>query len=130
MEYERKVKLKKAAAFDFLGVLAKHDGNSFISEEVYAQSEPNLDVIAAMHILKDYGYKVIVYSTLADEIVREYCLKHKIPVDEINNNSDYKTGNMGKPVASVYVDDRALQYSGQTPEELSKQIINFKPYWK
>ncbi|VAW13466.1 hypothetical protein MNBD_BACTEROID05-322 [hydrothermal vent metagenome] len=130
MEYEKKGKLKKTIAFDFLGVLTKHDGNSFVSEEVYAQSEPNPDVIATMHTLKENGYKVIIHSTLADEIVMAYCLKHKVPIDEINNNSDYKTGNKGKPVAEVYVDDRALQYSGQSPEKLSEQIMNFKPHWK
>jgi hypothetical protein len=130
MDYSEKGKRKKAVAFDFLGVVTKHDGNPFISEETYAEAEPNASVIKAMGSLQERGYKIIIHSTIANSIIETYCAKHNVPFDEINGNSDYQSGNSGKPVAEVYVDDRALQYSGQSPEELLEQVINFRPYWK
>jgi hypothetical protein len=38
--------------------------------------------------------------------------------------------NPGKPIAYVYVDDRAVCYKGQTTEELVKEIIEFKAHWE
>lgn len=122
--------LKKAVAFDFLGVLAKHNGHAFVSEENYLKAEPNIEIINAIKILRERGYKVIIHSTLADELVIDYCKEHNIMVDEVNKNSDYENGNSGKPVAHAYIDDRAIQYSGQVAENLVEQVINFQPYWK
>ncbi len=122
--------MKKAIAFDFLGVIAKHDGNAFISEEEYLTFEPNKEVVEAMRLLRAEDYKVIIYSTLPEELLAYYCKKYNIVVDEINKNSDYGNGNVGKPVASVYIDDRAIQYAGQTAETLKEQVKKFKPYWK
>ncbi len=122
--------MQKAIAFDFLGVLVNHDGQAFVSEENYLKGEPNGEVVNAIKILRGNGYKVIIHSTLADELVEKYCKEHNIEVDEINKNSDYENGNNGKPVAHAYIDDRAIQYSGQSSESLAEQIMNFQPYWK
>lgn len=122
--------MQKAIAFDFLGVLVKHVGAGFVSEEQYLNGEPNPDVVNAIKKLREQGYKVILHSTLADELLETYCKKHGIEIDEINKNSDYQNGNNGKPVAQVYVDDRAIQYSGQDAQSLADQIMNFRPYWK
>ena len=123
-------KNEKTIAFDFLGVLVKHDGNAFISVENYFKDEPNTEVVDAIKILRLNGFKVIIHSTLADELVEKYCTQHNIEIDEINKNSDYQNGNNGKPVAHAYVDDRAIQYKGQDANSLAEQIINFQPYWR
>lgn len=130
MNNEQEIETKKAVAFDFAGVIASHDDQPYVNEEVYLGMPPNEKVLSAMHMLKDKGFKIIVHSTIADELVNGYCKEHSIPVDEINKNSDYTSGNNGKPVAFVYVDDRALQYKGQSAEDLTEQIVSFKPYWK
>ena len=38
--------------------------------------------------------------------------------------------NPGKPIAFVYVDDRAVCYKGQSAEDLVSEIENFKAYWQ
>lgn len=122
--------MQKAIAFDFLGVLVKHDGRAFVNEENYLTGEPNAEVVDAIKILREKGYKVIVHSTLADDLLAAYCREHNIEIDEVNKNSDYDNGNNGKPVAHAYVDDRAIQYSGQDAHSLAEQIMSFQPYWK
>ena len=117
----------KTFAFDFDGVISKYDG-VFRGDE-YAD-EPLPEVVKAIKILKEQGYKILIYSTRSTKVLKDYCKKHKIPVDYFNTNPQYKTGNPGKPVASVYVDDRALCYTGQSAEELVKQLKEFKVYYK
>ena len=48
----------------------------------------------------------------------------------INKNPEYKTGNPGKPVAFVYIDDRAVCYKGQNAKQLLKELNNFEVYYK
>lgn len=118
-------KKKRTFAFDFDGVLAKYDGIFRGAEHL---GEPHKEVVVAIIKLKKSGHKILVYSTRSSKILKDYCKKHAIPVDYFNKNPNYKTGNPGKPVASVYVDDRALCYTGQSSEKLIKELENFKPH--
>jgi len=118
---------RKTIAFDFDGVISKYDGIFEGDEKV---DKPRLEIVEAIKLLKDEGYKILVYSTRSTEVLKKYCKKYKIPVDYFNTNPEYKTGNPGKPVALVYVDDRALCYKGQKAKQLVKEIKNFKPYYK
>lgn len=117
----------KTYAFDFDGVLSQYDG-VFISDEHVGKPMP--EVVKAIKILKEQGHKILVYSTRSSKTLEDYCKKHNIPADYFNNNPEYKTGNPGKPVASIYVDDRGLHYHGQTAEELVREINNFQVHWK
>lgn len=117
----------KTFAFDFDGVLSEYDGIFRGDEHV---GKPLSEVVKAIKILKKQGHKILIYSTRGDEVLKKYCKQHKIPVDYFNNNPEYKTGNPGKPVASVYVDDRALLYKGQNAKELVKELDEFKVYYK
>lgn len=117
----------KTFAFDFDGVLSEYDGIFKGDEHV---GEPRQEVVKAIKMLKKEGYKILIYSTRSTQVLKDYCKKHKIPVDYFNTNPQYKTGNPGKPVASVYVDDRGFCYKGQTAEELVKALIDFKVYYK
>jgi len=42
----------------------------------------------------------------------------------------YPNENRGKPVAEVYVDDRAVCFRKQSADELVEEFLNFKPHWK
>ena len=117
----------RTIAFDFDGVINKYDGFFKGDEHV---GKPIPEVIKAIKVLKKSGYKILIHSTRSNGVLKKYCKKYKIPVDYFNKNPEYKTGNPGKPVAWVYVDDRALLYKGQKAEKLVGQIINFKTYWK
>ncbi len=118
---------KRTFAFDFDGVLAKYDG-IFKGEENLG--EPHKEVVDAIRKLKELGHKILIYSTRDSKTLKKYCKKYNIPVDYFNKNPEYKTGNPGKPVASVYIDDRALCYTGQNSKRLLEELKNFRPYYK
>ena len=65
-----------------------------------------------------------------DEFIKKYCEQFSIPVDYINRRPDKEGENAGKPIAFVYVDDRAICYKGESAEMLVSEILNFKPYWQ
>lgn len=116
----------RVIAFDFDGVLATYTG--FIAHDDV--QEPNPEVIKAMQILREQGCKILLHSTRGDAFLTMYCEKFSIPYDYINRRPDKEGENPGKPIASVYVDDHALCYKGESAESLVAEIINFAPYWK
>ena len=113
-------------AFDFDGVIASYSG--FVEKEHI--QEPIAEVVKAIKILKEKGCKILIHSTRGDAFIKNYCEQFSIPVDYINRRLDKEGDNPGKPIAFVYIDDRALNYNGQTAEALILEIKNFKPYWK
>jgi len=117
----------KTFAFDFDGVLSEYDGIFKGDEHV---GKPRNEVVKAIKILKKQGHKILIYSTRSTKVLKKYCKGHEIPVDYFNNNPNYKTGNPGKPVASVYVDDRGLCYKGQKAETLVRELNEFDVYYK
>lgn len=119
-------KKPRVYAFDFDGVIAEYDG--WKGEEV--QGTPRDAVVNAIRILKKQGCIIIIHSTRGDEILKQYCKEHDIPVDYINENPIIGGANQGKPMATAYIDDRAVCYRGQTAEELVEELTHFKPFWK
>jgi len=117
---------EKTFAFDFDGVVATYDGN-FIEGKA---GKPNKKVVDAIKILGEQGNKILIYSSRSTSFLRKYCKMYKIPVDYFNNNPNYKTGNPGKPIASVYLDDRAVLYKGQGTKQIVRLLNNFKVYYK
>ena len=113
-------------AFDFDGVLATYNG--FVAKDDI--QEPNAEVLKALILLKEKGCKILVHSTRGDEFLKMYCEKFSIPVDYINRQPHREGENPGKPIAFVYVDDRAICYKGQNAETLVSEILNFEPYWQ
>jgi phosphoserine phosphatase len=119
-------KLAKVIAFDFDGVIARYGG--WVDKDHH--HEPNPEVFKAIKLLKEKGFKILVHSTRGDELIRNYCEKYSIPVDYINRRPDKEGENPGKPIAYVYVDDRAICYKGEKADDLVKEIENFKAYWE
>jgi len=85
-------------------------------------------VVDAVRRLKEMGHTIIIYSTRSTDFLRDYCAQNNIPADYFNTNPEFDNLNRGKPVATVYVDDRALCYRGQSSQELIGELINFEPY--
>jgi capsule polysaccharide export protein KpsC/LpsZ len=83
-----------------------------------------------MKILREKRFKILIYSTRGDAFLKKYCQDNNIPVDYINHRPDKQGENPGKPIAAVYVDDRAVCYKGQKAEELVDQITNYKSHWE
>lgn len=100
----------KIAIIDFDGTLCK-----FMFPDV-GPIEP--DVKIALHILKDAGYTIKIHSCRTatywnreDErrihikIIQDFMKKHELPYNEI-----IMSLSMDKPIADVYIDDRAIRY--------------------
>ena len=105
------------AAFDFDGVISKYDG----WKGVGVFGKPIRSVTLAMAKLRDYGWKIIIYTTRGVHEIEGYLNDHGIPYDEINRNTSIDS--LGStPIADVYVDDRAVRYHGQTAGELFDDI--------
>jgi|GEM_PF-887298 len=117
--------IKRFYAFDFDGVIGlppgkfKGDGH---------ENNPNHEVVGAIRQLKEVGHTIIVYSTRSTDFLKKYCEKNDIPVDHFNVNPKFDNLNRGKPVATVYIDDRALCYRGQSTQELIDELTKFEPY--
>jgi hypothetical protein len=94
-------------AFDFDGVIAAYKGYN----PTDLDPKPISDVVNAMRILHEKGLKILVHSTRGDAFLREYCERYGVPFDYINKRPDRNGENPGKPIAFVYVDDRALCYN-------------------
>lgn len=113
-------------SFDFDGVLATYNG--FAGKDDI--KEPNVEVVKAITLLKKKGCQILLHSTRGDEFLKMYCQMYSIPVDYINRQPHQEGDNPGKPIAFVYVDDRAICYKGESAETLVSEILNFEPYWK
>src|ERR1700745_2051795 len=105
--------VRRTIAVDFDGVIAEYDG--WKGKGVLGL--PRKDVVEALHELRAEGWKIVIHSTRGDKEVRPYLVRHGIPHDEINRNSDYRTLGV-KPVADVYWDDRAFFYSGDARRDI------------
>lgn len=113
-------------AFDFDGVLATYNG--FVAKDDI--KDPNPEVVKAIHLLREQGYKVLIHSTRGDAFLQNYCERFSISVDYINRHTERQGENPGKPIAFAYVDDRAICYRGEDAETLVKEITQFKAYWQ
>lgn len=83
----------------------------------------------AMKNLHESGWFVIIYTTRANkEIISSFLRQAGIYFDAINENP-FQPANAigGKPIADVYIDDRAVTFKGDWKESV-KQINNFKPW--
>ena len=112
-------------AFDFDGVIAQYDG--FKGHD--HSGEPIPATVEAIRTLKRRGHKILIYSTRTSDSLKTYCETHGIPVDYYNENPEVSTGSP-KPVAYLYIDDRAVRYDGQSAEQLLEDIESFEVYWK
>jgi len=104
---------RRTIAVDFDGVIAEYNGwkgNGVLGR-------PRIDVIEALHELRAEGWKIIIHTTRGEREIGPYLVRHEIPHDEINRNSDYRTLGV-KPVADVYWDDRAFLYSGDARRDI------------
>ena len=108
---------RPTAAFDFDGVISKYDG----WKGVGVFGPPIRSVTIAMAKLRDDGWKVIIYTTRGVHEIEGYLNEHGILYDEINRNTSIDSLGT-KPIADVYIDDRAVCYHGQTAGKLFDDV--------
>lgn len=113
---------RRTVAVDFDGVISEYDG----WKGVGVLGTPRSDVVEVLRTLHQEGWKLVVHTTRSPREIEDYLAQHTIPYDEINCNSDYRTGGV-KPVADVYWDDRAVRYTGDAQRDL-EMIRNFRTW--
>lgn len=97
---------KKTICVDFDGVIAQYDG--FKGNDIFG--DPIDGVQSAMEVLKKKGFTIIIFTTrTASSKLKKYLNDNHITYDYINENPDQSKGsNSGKPIADIYLDDRAI----------------------
>lgn len=83
----------------------------------------------AIEKLHNEGWYIIIFSTRADKnVISNFLRENEIYFDSINLNPfQPKNAIGGKPLADVYLDDRAITFNGNWAQAFD-QIVSFKPW--
>ena len=112
-------------AIDFDGVIHEYS-KGWSDGTIY--DPPVAGVKEALDALKASGHYLMIFTTRTNKIFRkkegddqekvmkEWLVKHEIPFDKI--------WTFGKPMADIFVDDRAIQFRGKW-EETINEVNNF-----
>lgn len=107
-----------AICVDFDGVIARFSDNIEDFGEVIPGSAD------ALSALRSYGYKIIIHTARPaskdhSKRLAAYLNSEGIPFDAINQNTNCDWEST-KPLADLYIDDRALRFNGNWDVTLSK----------
>jgi len=101
-------KFKGFIAIDLDGVLAQYDG--WKGKDHIGEPTPGMKELIQDWI--DEGWKIIVFTSRGSHETDLWCTKYQIPYHYINVNPEFLGQNPGKPIANVYIDDRAIRFTG------------------
>lgn len=119
---------QKTIAIDFDGVIHGYS-QGWSDGSIY--DPPVEGTKEALENLKSEGYRIYIFTTRTNKIfrkkndpdqlplIKEYLEMHRLPYDKI--------WTYGKPMADVYLDDRAVPFSGNWSEAVD-QIKNFETW--
>lgn len=118
-------KKKGAIALDFDGVL-----NSYKSGFVAVADIPDPPVEGSFEAIKEYldsGLKVYIYSTRNEweegrKAIKNWFLEHGLEQETVDKLEIVS----GKPIAKLYIDDRAWHFSGKFPSV--DEIRYYRPW--
>ena len=109
--------------FDFDGVCAEYHGN--FEENNFGSPVPGM--AEAIGKVRDSGYKCTLFTTrkLTPEL-EAWLDENNFEFDSINS-TEHNPENAGtaKPIAVLYVDDKGLHFSQDTPKESIKDIYRY-----
>lgn len=113
--------MKRTIVFDFDGVI--HSYTSGWKGTDVIPDKPTEGIKEVIDNLRNKGYEVVIVSTRCVEekgieAIKLYLSTNNIEVDDIMAH---------KPPALVYVDDRAINFNGDT-SNLVEDICNFKSW--
>lgn len=120
--------MHNTVCIDFDGVIARYNGWKGIGNF----GEPLDGIGEALQALRAAGKTIIIFTTRGEvETIQRYMESNALYYDYINHNPKNALHmNDGKPIADVYVDDRALTFRGKWDAEFVEAIIKHKPWYE
>jgi hypothetical protein len=117
----------KTVAIDLDGVLAQYTGWKNSAGKIGQPYRHAWLLLQELH----QAYRVIIWSSRSSALILSWLVEHDLWqfVDEINVNTQIYGDNPGKPVASAYVDDRAIRFEGDVPRLLTELAESIE-WWK
>ena len=118
-------KHKYTVAVDFDGVLARYDG--WKGEDVLGEPlEGAMDFLRALAT----EYDIVIHSTRDSVAIRQWIQKYGLDED---GDCDFQLDasieiSQEKPLALLYIDDRAFCFQGKFPT--IDEIKTFRPWWQ
>ncbi len=117
-----KIKRPKIAAVDMDGTILDSDGTAELGK-------PIKGVKRKLDRLKALGWVIVIWTVRAETPgILAHLKKHEIPFDYFNWHPWQPKDAGVKIRADVYIDDRAVTFSGD-PKDFD-QILVHKPWWK
>jgi len=111
-------------AVDLDGTLAEYDG--WRGEDHFGSVRPG--ALDALNTLRDRGCRIIIFTTRgATNKVRKWLEENGLPFDYINENPDQPPGSSSKPIADLYLDDRAVDASKSWSAVLAEALTRLQP---
>ena len=115
-------------AVDFDSTIAHYDG--WKGQGIFGK--PIQSVQWALGKFKELGATVVIHTCRREtNLVTKYLNEHKIPFDYVNFSPRNKKLKLSeaKIGADVYIDDRAIRFSGEW-HETYRQVVNFTRWEK
>ena len=121
-ELDLKLEKGKAVCFDFDGVIHKYS-KGWQDGSIY--DDYNENVLDLMLLMQKIGIPVVICSTRSPIQIKEWWDKNilnpkatlMINGEKIWNDTRFVAITDRKPIAQLYIDDRAYKYTGQTVKQ-------------
>ena len=124
----RKEKTHRTLCVDFDGVISRYE--KYLGKGIFGSPVPG--IVGVLRSLLRNNWTIIIYTTRSEEeAIRRYLEEHSVPYHHLNFNPANARLDCSdkKPLADVYLDDRAITFDGNCTGLLEK-IENFKPWHK
>jgi hypothetical protein len=119
------LKKPRIIAVDLDGTLLEYDG--WKGPAHFGKPIPG--VVSTLHELKKLSWAVVIWTTRKnDHALKAYLEKHDIPYDYINKHPWQPPRSSHKITADVYLDDRAMRFTGNTAN-LTNRILDVMTPW-
>ncbi len=123
--HSKEIDFKKTVCIDIDGTICRHEG--WKGEKHFGEIIPGAKEYITR--LKHEGWTIIIHTGRNDnKEIEKFLCSNDIPFDLINTSHKQKELNRsGKPLAQVYLDDRAISFKGDW-EKAFHEINNFRPW--
>ncbi len=119
----------KTICIDFDGVISDYRG--YFGKGKFGS--PIEGVREAINELYEEGWKIIIHTTRSEtEQIKRYLEVNGIPYHFVNHNPENSKLDLSphKPIADVYLDDRAVRFEGEWNKKLLDKIKESEPHWR